>query len=112
MNLSKLESLIYNYSINIIGFNMTLKKANLNNQITSEIVNMAGALNTIMMDSLEFEGRELNLQIGQCIKITDSIQALLNKLEFEGKCDDEKTKLQIETTEILKSLELFIAENI
>lgn len=92
MDIENLESVIYNYSIHVIGFNMTLKKAHLNNAVTSEIVNKAGALNTCIMDAIDLKGHELNLQIGQCIKITDAIQHLLNRLDCSGKYDDEKNK--------------------
>ncbi len=111
MTTDKLESSIYNYSINIIGFMMTLKKANLNNALTSDIVKNAGALNTYFMDAIELEGQELRMQIGKCIKITDDLQALFSKLDLHGKFENDKVNLQIETAEILKNLELLIMES-
>ncbi|NOZ47218.1 MAG: hypothetical protein GXO79_10625 [Chlorobi bacterium] len=108
MDLSVLESQVYNYSINVIGFMMTLKKANLNNAITSEIVKNAGTLNTCLIDALELKKEEIKIQLGKCIHALNTLQSLFTKLDLEPTYDNNKTNLQIETAEILKAMKQVI----
>lgn len=50
------------------------------------------------------KGRELKLQIGQCIRIADILQVIFRKLDIQEKYENDKMNLQIETAEILKKL--------
>ena len=90
---------------------MTLKKANLNSPITSEIVNKAGILNTCIMDAIEIKEKEINIHVEECINIIKSIQALLTRVVLDGKYENEKTDLEIDTNKIVKELERFLSEN-
>jgi len=104
MDLGVLENKVYNYSVDIIGFMMILKKAHLNNANTNNIVSNAGLLNTGLMDAFDMKGDELKHQIGQCVEIVESLKINFDQMQLHESFEDEKANLQIETIEVKKLL--------
>jgi len=110
MELTELENKIYNFSVDLIGFMMTLKKEKYESSITSAIVKNTGLLNTYYIDSMELTEPEYRLQIGKCIMVADSLVSLFKKLKSPEKYKKETTNYFMRLQEILTEIEAHIAK--
>ena len=109
MELTELENRIYNFSVDLIGFMITLKKENCESSITTAIVKNAGLLNTYYIDSMELTGQEYRLMIGKCIMVSDTLLSLFKKLKQPAKYNKSAEKYKTILQEILTDIETDVA---
>lgn len=103
--LSKLESKIYIFSVDVFSFVKTLLDMNITNSDTTGLLKSSNLLYTKFLDVFENQPSNFDTSISACLELSAKCSGFLEKIEVEKKLLNEKIDLIIESKEIVTALE-------
>jgi len=108
--ISKLESKIYIFSVDIFSFVKTLMNQNITNSFTVGLLNASNKLYSNFLDLIDIQTNKSKSEIHKdCIELADHCAEFLKNIEVKGSLLNERVDLLIEAKElsrILKELQL------
>ena len=103
--LTKLESKIYIFSVDVFSFVKTLADRNISNPNTTALTKTSNRLYTKFLDIFESAPGDLKKIVSECREMASECAIILDKIEVEKKMLNERIDLLIESKEILKQLD-------
>jgi hypothetical protein len=104
--LTKLESKIYIFSVDVFSFIKTLINNNFTNENTTGLLNASNLLYSKFLDLLEISlGKNKHSVLKECLALSESCAVFLNKIEVKDNLLNERIDLLIEAKEIVRKLQ-------
>ncbi len=104
--LTKLESKIYIFSVDVFSFTKTLLNQNITNSYTTGLLKTSNQLYSTFLDLVDNHINE-NKQVihSNCIQLANNCAEFLNNIEVKGSLLNERVDLLIEAKELTRILE-------
>jgi hypothetical protein len=104
--LTRLESKIYIFSVNVFSFIKTLMEHNIANKDTQGLFDASSKLYTEFLNLFDNHGVKNKLSVfSKCRELANSSAVHLTNIEVKGSLLNERVDLLIEAKEILRFLE-------
>jgi len=105
--LTKLESKIYIFSVNVFSFIKTLMDENITNENTRELFSVSSKLYSEFVSLLDDTGskKDKSSVYISCIAMANASAEHLSKIDVKGALLNERVDLLIEAKEIIRILE-------
>jgi len=106
--LTRFESKIYAFSVEVFSFVKTLMNQNVTNPNTSGLLKSSNQLYSYFLDLIDNHSDENKALVKKkCIDLASHCAEYLKKIEVKGNLLNERVNLLIEAKELTKSLEQF-----